>query len=237
MHWPPTSHTTFNGGKTSFKMQEALDMEDTNLKESFQWPTIIEVEVMGGDSSPQTPEDVGQCLDDVFPPERPVYVGARKSRQYREERDEKYEDLVVNKFIALRALPGKQEKGKPYHIGKVVELLPIKRFKVVWFAQREKGDGYYPCYRRNAQGRPTRDHFEDIFDWSCGVLCYNCDLKTNKTLLAVTKKKISEMLESMDVDDDEGEDILALPSNECQAISEKNGENDCLTDVITFVNH
>ncbi|GBG80651.1 hypothetical protein CBR_g31111 [Chara braunii] len=223
--------------KDFIQMQDALDMEDTNLKEPFQWPTIVEDEAMGGDFRPQTAEDVGQCLDDVFPPERPVYVGARKSRQYREERDGKYEDLVVNKFITLRALPGQQERGKPYHIGKVVELLPGKRFKVAWFAQREKGDGYYPCYRRNAQGRRTREYFEDIFDWSCGVLCYNFDLKTDKTLLAVTKKKIYEMLELMDVDDDQGENILALPANECQTTSEKNDENDCLTDVVTFVNH
>ncbi|GBG63082.1 hypothetical protein CBR_g36567 [Chara braunii] len=154
-----------------------------------------------GEEVPPTANGFDQRWDHLFPPERPINIGARKSKQFQEDRDEKYDDLEVNTFIALRVCSGQEERGKPYHIGKVVELLAGKRFKVAWFAQREKGEGYYPQFKTNPQGKTTREPSEDVYDWSCGVLCYNFQLKTDMTLFSQTRQKISEMLNSMATED------------------------------------
>ncbi|GBG70854.1 hypothetical protein CBR_g8154 [Chara braunii] len=103
--------------------QETLDLEDTNLKEPFAWPSVTADVSRAGEEVPPTANSFDQRWDDLFPPERPIYIGARKSRQFRKDRDGKYDDLEVNTFIALRACSGQEERGKPYHIGKVVEQL------------------------------------------------------------------------------------------------------------------
>ncbi|GBG84706.1 hypothetical protein CBR_g39082 [Chara braunii] len=154
-----------------------------------------------GEEVPPTANGFDQRWDDLFPPERPIYIGARKSRHFREDKDGKYDDLEVNTFIALRACSGQEERGKPYHIGKVVELLAGKRLKVVWFAQREKGEGYYPQFKTNPQFKTTREPSEDVYDWSCGVLCYNFQLKTDRIFFSLTRQKIFEMLNSMATED------------------------------------
>ncbi|GBG83510.1 hypothetical protein CBR_g37224 [Chara braunii] len=159
------------------------------------------VRTRAGEEVPPTANGFDQRWDDLFPPEKPIYIGARKSRQFREDSDGKYDDLEVNTFIALRACSGQEERGKPYHIGKVVEQLAGKRFKVAWFAQREKGEGYYPQFKTNPQGKTTREPSEDVYDWSCSVLCYNFQLKTGRTLFSQTRQKISEMLNSMTTED------------------------------------
>ncbi|GBG90771.1 hypothetical protein CBR_g51278 [Chara braunii] len=181
--------------------QETLDLEDTNLKEPFAWPSVTADVSRADEEVPPTAIGFDQRLDDLFPPKRPIYIGARKSRQFREDRDGKYNDLEVNTFIALRACSGQEERVKPYHIGKVVELLAGKRFKVAWFAQREKGEGYYPQFKTNPQGKTTREPSEDVYDWSCDVLCYNFQLKTDRTLFSQTRQKISEMLNFMTTED------------------------------------
>ncbi|GBG82387.1 hypothetical protein CBR_g34763 [Chara braunii] len=181
--------------------QEIPDLEDTNLKEPFAWPSVTVDVSRAGEEVPPTANGFDQRWDDFFPPERPIYIGARKSRQFQEDRDGKYDDLEVNTFIALRACSGQEERAKPYHIGKVVEQLVGKRFKVAWFAQRKKGEGYYPQFKTNPQGKTTREPSEDVYDWSCGVLCYNFQLKTNRTLFSQTRQKISEMMNSMATED------------------------------------
>ncbi|GBG92203.1 hypothetical protein CBR_g54648 [Chara braunii] len=103
--------------------QETLDLEDTNLKEPFAWPSVTADISRAGEEVPPTANGFNQRWDDLFSPERPIYIGARKSRQFREDRDGKYNDLEVNTFIALRACSGQEERDKPCHIGKVVELL------------------------------------------------------------------------------------------------------------------
>ncbi|GBG76289.1 hypothetical protein CBR_g22037 [Chara braunii] len=106
--------------------QETLDLEDTNLKEPFTWPSVTADVSRACEEVPPTANGCDQRWDDIFHPERLISIGARKSRQFREDRDGKYDDLEVNTFIALRACSGQEERGKPYHIDKVVELLAGK---------------------------------------------------------------------------------------------------------------
>ncbi|GBG93155.1 hypothetical protein CBR_g59742 [Chara braunii] len=185
--------------KYFIECQKNMDFNDRSLKVPFFRPTVPLEGPCEDSAKPLDEDKISRNLAHLFPQERPVYNGAWKTKQYKMEREGHYEDLEIGKFIAHR--------DKPYHVGKVVELLPEEHFKVAWYAQKEKGEAYLPFYKPNVRGKSRREVAEDIFDRSCGVLCYNFTLKTDNTLFAATKKKICEMLNaSIFVDVRDGEE-------------------------------
>jgi hypothetical protein len=133
-----------------------------------------------------------------------MYTGVRRTRQYRQERLGDLTDMLQDYFIALRARPGEEENGKPYHIAKVVRILPEKRFEVHWYAERGGGK-YYPFNEKGRDGRVTTKPVLQTFGWDCGILCYNFKLKSDKGLLANTLGKINEVLSSVPLEEDGNE--------------------------------
>jgi hypothetical protein len=179
--------------------QENIDLDNTVLREAFAWPTPPEQ--MHEDEANAAEASRVQDLEHLFPEERPMYTGTRRTRLYRQERQGDLTDMMPDYFVALRARPGEEENGKPYHIAKVVRILPEKRFEVHWYAERGAGK-YYPFNEKGRDGRVTKKAVTQTFGWDCGILCYNFKLKADKSLLANTLGKITELLSSVPLEHD-----------------------------------
>jgi hypothetical protein len=204
---PPSSVNWWN---EFLEIQESEDFDKTSLQHEFAWPDP------GEDGNVQE-EDEGngapdEAIENMFPEERPMYTGARRTRQYRQERQGDLTDMLIGHFVALRAIPGEEENEKAFHIAKVMRILPEKKFEVHWYAERGTGK-YYPFNEKGRDGRVTKKAVLQTFGWDCGVLCYNFKLKADKSLLANTLGKINELLNSVPIECDENDPMQSSDSN------------------------
>jgi hypothetical protein len=203
--------------------QENEDFDKKDLEHDFTWPEPAEDAATPADDNNGTVQD--EDVEQMFPEERPMYTGTRRTQQYRQERQGDLTDMLPGHFVALRATQGEEENGKAFHIAKVVRLLPGKRFEVHWYAERGAGK-YYPFNEKGRDGRVNKKPVLQTFGWDCGILCYNFKLKADRALLANTLGKINELLQEVPVEGALSDENISSAGSESQPDSMDENDGD-----------